>query len=210
MIVLHRAPALKLFVSSRFTILKRTANHRGCLAIGLGSSICPTVLRSFVSSGRVANKSPVNAGDPRGTNKESNTYVDEEYFAGPFDTQQEAMLKAFNQKDWTVRVVQLDNGIQALETGGRISSYINPNGSGGLKDRLVDKRLVDDFGVWNVNELTEGQLADYYTEQDSRCITTKKIGGKWFLVYTSEYDMDEEDEIEDELDLKDEGTVDKP
>jgi hypothetical protein len=42
------------------------------------------------------------------------------------------------------------------------------------------------------------------------CITTKKIGDKWFLVFASEDDMDEEDEIEDELDLKDEGTVEKP
>jgi hypothetical protein len=29
-------------------------------------------------------------------------------------------------------------------------------------------------------------------------------------VFASEDDMDEEDEIEDELDLKDEGTVEKP
>jgi hypothetical protein len=128
------------------------------------------VLRSFVSVCRVANKGPVNDGGPRGTVKEDNTYVDEEYFAGPFDTQEEAMLKAFKQKDWTVRVVQLDNGIQALETGGRISSYIDPNGSGRLKDRLVDKRLVDDFGVWDVDELSEGQLADYYMEEDSRWV----------------------------------------
>jgi len=186
MIVLHRAPALKLFVSRRFTPftpLKRTAIHRGCLTLGLCSPISSTgsvssillydtwdsngvflVLRSFVSSGRVANKGPVNDGDPRGTNKEGNNFVDEEYFAGPFDTQNEAMLKAAKQKDWTVRVVQLDNGIQALETGGRISFYIDPNGSGRLEDRLVDTRLVDDFGVWDLDELSEGQLFEYLAQ----------------------------------------------
>jgi hypothetical protein len=37
-----------------------------------------------------------------------------------------------------------------------------------------------------------------------------KIGDKWFLVYTSEDDMDREDEIEDEPDMEDEGTVAKP
>jgi hypothetical protein len=121
-----------------------------------------------VSSGRVANQSPANNGDTRDSDKEDNTYAGKEYFAGPFDTQKEAMLKAFKQKDWTVRVVRLDNGLEALETGGRISSYINPNASGRLKDRLVDKRLVDDFGVWNIGDLTEGQLADYYAGEDSR------------------------------------------
>jgi hypothetical protein len=37
-----------------------------------------------------------------------------------------------------------------------------------------------------------------------------KIGDKWFLVYTSEDDMDREDEIEDEPDMEGEGTVAKP
>jgi len=66
-----------------------------------------------------------------------------------------------NFKDWTMRTVQLDNGIEALETGGRITSYIDPNKGGRLKDRLVDKRLVDEYGVWDINDLTGGQLSDY-------------------------------------------------
>jgi hypothetical protein len=125
-------------------------------------------MRSFSSSGRVSNKYR-NSGDPADADADSQTYnhAEGESFAGPFDTHEEALLKVMNFKDWTVRPVQLDNGIEALETGGRITSYIDPNKGGRLKDRLVDKRLVDEYGVWDINDLTDGQLSDYMGEHDN-------------------------------------------
>jgi hypothetical protein len=90
--------------------------------------------------------------------------MEDKSFAGPFDTQREAMLNIMGMKDWTVRVVTLENGIEAVEAGGRIKSYLHPHRSGGIKDRQVDKRLVDDFGAWSIDELSEGELAEYLAE----------------------------------------------
>jgi len=53
---------------------------------------------------------------------------------------------------------------EAVEAGGRIKSYLHPHRSGGIKDRQVDKRLVDDFGAWSIDELSEGELAEYLAE----------------------------------------------
>ena len=66
--------------------------------------------------------------------------------------------------------VKLDNGTLAVERGGRISAYINPKESATLKDMLVDRRLVDDFGVWDIDKLTEDQLVDNRKGQDSRWV----------------------------------------
>jgi hypothetical protein len=75
------------------------------------------------------------------------------------------MLKALKMKDWMMRVVTLKDGREALESGGHITSYINPNQSGRFQDRLVDMRLVDDYGVWSLDELSEGELAGYLVEE---------------------------------------------
>jgi hypothetical protein len=111
-------------------------------------------VRSFVSSRRVANKSRNDSGD---ANRDDKIYGEDGSFAGPFDTQ--------DFKETIPRVVKLENGMQALETGGYITSYLGPGVSGKIKDRLVDTRLVDQYGVWSVDELTEGQLADYLAEE---------------------------------------------
>jgi hypothetical protein len=60
-----------------------------------------------------------------------------------------------------VRVVDLDNGMQGLVCGGRITSYIDPHKPGRIKDRLVDCQLLDEYGATDIDDLTEGQLAEY-------------------------------------------------
>jgi hypothetical protein len=71
-----------------------------------------------------------------------------------------SLLNALGWKNWDVRVLPAENGVEAVEVGGHITGYLNP-GSGRLKDRFVDKRLVDDFGVSSIDELSEGELAEY-------------------------------------------------
>lgn len=76
-------------------------------------------------------------------------------------------LRALGMKDWTVRVTTAKNGMEAVEAGGRITAYIDPNASGRIKDRLVDPLLVDEYGVTSIDELTDGQMAEYFAEKES-------------------------------------------
>ena len=93
------------------------------------------------------------------------TSVSSFYQRAPKDEAEESLLNALGMKDRTVRLTKDENGNEVVTTGGRITSYLRP-GSGGLKDRLVDPRLVEDFGVYDINDLTEGQLADYFAAQE--------------------------------------------
>lgn len=176
MIVLRRA---SVFNHRTFAFLKGTThNHQAFLEYSLYRStrgFCFTLLssallltslgtyiRPFASSRRVANKSRNDSGDP---NRDHKTYMESRdgSFAGPFDTRNEALLKLMGFKDWTVRTVPLENGIEAVVAGGRVTCYLHPN----HKSDPVDKRLVDDFGVWSIDELSDCELADYLADSDS-------------------------------------------
>jgi hypothetical protein len=52
-----------------------------------------------------------------------------------------------------------------LAPGGRITGYVRP-GPGRLRYRFVDPRLVEDFGVYDIDDLTEGQLGEYLAAQE--------------------------------------------
>jgi hypothetical protein len=69
---------------------------------------------------------------------------------------EKSLLRQMGMKDWTVRVVTAKNGMEAVECGGRLTAYVDPKASGGLKDRLVDPHLVDEYEVTSLDELSEG------------------------------------------------------
>jgi len=108
----------------------------------------------------------------------------------------EALLKIMGMKDWTVRVVRQSNGMDGLEAGGKLMGYIDPTKGGRLKDRIVDRSLVDDFGVSDINELTEGQMAEYFAMQEEgpyESFSFRKVDGRW----VEDDDIDEQPEREE-------------
>ena len=117
-------------------------------------------VRSFLSSRRVANKSQTDSGD---ANRDNKIYLEDGSLSGLFDTEAEALWEAVESKGWKGRVVKLENGMETWEHFGRIVAYINPIPRT-IKDILVDKHLVDDFGGWSLDELSEGQLTECLAE----------------------------------------------
>ena len=129
------------------------------------------VVRAFAVSNKYSKEETFRSGQSSNGNSDDPSAGKSDH-GQAFDTQEEALLNMMNFKDWTRRVVTLEDGVEALETGGRITSYLNPDTSGRLKDRLVDKRLVDEFGVSSVDDLTEGQQVEYFAGEED-------LGNEW-------------------------------
>ena len=51
-----------------------------------------------------------------------------------------------------------DDGMKGLIYG---EGYIDPHDVGRIKDRLIERKLVDGYGVTTIEDLTEGELAEY-------------------------------------------------
>ncbi|GBE88759.1 hypothetical protein BKA93DRAFT_774440 [Sparassis latifolia] len=98
-------------------------------------------------------------------------------------TNYDALLRFLGLKDWDGRVVQFDNGIVGLETGGVIRS------------------LVDDYAAWSVGGLTVPlQSGDYTSDIDNGAIIAmSKNSAKWEKPYMNDeekYDSFDEDDKE--------------
>ncbi len=81
------------------------------------------------------------------------------------DETEESLLNALGMKDCTVHLTKDEKGNEVVTAGGRVTGYVRP-GPGRLKHRLADPRVVEDFGVYDINDLTEGQLAEYLAAQE--------------------------------------------
>ncbi|KAL6306363.1 hypothetical protein BKA93DRAFT_154644 [Sparassis latifolia] len=86
------------------------------------------------------------------------------------DNFKEFMRWALSWEMREIREVELENGLRGVEVRGVITTYVNPHPTG-RGDRYVDWRLVDDYGAWHIDELTEGQLADYMADIEGGCIS---------------------------------------
>jgi hypothetical protein len=80
----------------------------------------------------------------------------------------ETLLKELGMKDWKVGITNATNGLEAIESGGHITAYINPDDTGRMRDHLVDLLLFDEYGAMDVNNLTDGQMADYFAKKESQ------------------------------------------
>ena len=102
--------------------------------------------------------------DPPGSGPSTSGAEEDEPEWSPKDDAGRSLLAALGMRDWAVRVTKDEIGREVVTAGGRVTAYVKP-GPGRLKHRLVEPRLVDDFGVWDIEDLTEGQFADYFAAQ---------------------------------------------
>ena len=72
-------------------------------------------------------------------------------------------------KNWDVCVTKDEKGNEVLTAGGRVTAYLRPGSPyERVKDRLVDPLLVENFGVYDIDDLSEGQLAEYLMAEEER------------------------------------------
>ncbi|GBE88737.1 hypothetical protein SCP_1401420 [Sparassis crispa] len=112
------------------------------------------------------------------------------------DNFKEFMRWALSWEMREIREVELENGLRGVEVRGVITTYVNPHPTG-RGDRYVDRRLVDDYGAWHIDELTEGQLADYMADIEGGPMSRMPyFKGTWEKTIISEEELlaDEHDQ----------------